>query len=136
MSGAGIVVSPAFHETMQRHVKAVAPTGSRAMCVPAPTDTDEDWIVLVDSLQDFGAAAMGDGWTGPAHPRDEEKYPDGFDTFRSGIINLIVTAQEDFYRRFDAATHVGRRLNLLSKDDRIALFQAVLYGNKYDGASK
>lgn len=35
----------------------------------------------------------------------------------------------DIYDRFIAATAVAKRLNLLDKADRIALFQAVLYAN-------
>lgn len=47
-----------------------------------------------------------------------------------GDVNLIVTQDNKFYDRFMAATSVAKRLNLLDKADRIALFQAVLYGNR------
>jgi hypothetical protein len=50
------------------------------------------------------------------HPRDD--------------VNLIATSDGDFFRRFLAATQVCIRLNLMNKEDRIALFQAVLYGNR------
>lgn len=43
--------------------------------------------------------------------------------------NLIITSSQVFHQRFLAASSVAKRLNLLEKSDRIALFQAVLYGN-------
>lgn len=55
----------------------------------------------------------------------------GFMSFRRGKINAIVTSSPHFAKQHRAATHVCRRLNLMHKPDRIAVFQAVLYGNKW-----
>lgn len=49
---------------------------------------------------------------------------------RRGNINVIVTPEMEFFDRFMAATELARRFNLMEKVDRIALFQAVLYGVK------
>jgi hypothetical protein len=46
--------------------------------------------------------------------------------------NLIVTDDLEWHRRFVAATSIAKRLNLMAKADRIALFQAVLYGMPSD----
>ncbi len=131
----------------------LAEVGSRVTCNPAPTDTDQDILVLVPShtftelqgLRDeqFNAelyrlislvdGAKADAMTARSRASDvgntktAETSP--FVSFRDGELNYIVTKSAEFYRRFWAATTVAKRLNLLDKADRVALFQAVLYGN-------
>lgn len=124
-------------DAMWALVKQSAATGSRVICRPAPMDTDDDWIVLVENVEQFHAIAMQqEGWKGPKAVKNADKYPDGWESFHGpNALNVLVTASEDFFRRFDAATHVARRLNLLEKPDRIALFQAVLYANKWEDAA-
>lgn len=105
--------------------------GSRVSCDPPPSDTDCDLLLLVDDYDGFVDQAVDDGWE-----RAGSKIDDATDSTRSpfvslvaGEFNLIVTEDKDFYRRFVAATRVATRLNLMDKGDRVALFQAVLYGN-------
>ncbi len=52
---------------------------------------------------------------------------ENFTSLRKGDINLIVTEREQFYKHFKVASALCKRLNLLAKGDRIAVFQAVLY---------
>lgn len=52
-----------------------------------------------------------------------------FTTYRCGEVNLIVTDAEWFFANWCGATDIAKRLNLLDKAGRIALFQGVLYGN-------
>ena len=98
--------------------------GSRVTCNPPPMDTDEDHLVLVDdalkavaTLTDFGFEF------------DREKYsgmgPLGFVSLRFGELNYIVTEDKDFFTTFLSATALAKRFNLLKKEDRIALFDAV-----------
>ena len=103
------------------------PTGSRIICDPAPTTTDEDWLALVrevpvEQLQEAGFTQEGspEFYTG--------NDAGGFRSWRRGEINLITTQSEEFFRLFMTATYLARRFNLLRKPDRIALFQAILYG--------
>ena len=103
------------------------PVGSRVTCDPAPTDTDEDWLVLVrdvpvEKLQEAGFSQEGspEFYTG--------NDAGGFRSWRKGEINLITTQSYEFFRLFLTATYLAQRFNLLRKQDRIALFQAVLYG--------
>lgn len=109
--------------------------GSRETCNPAPTNTDQDILVLVraNQYQDFasGLFLLGFELDG-SHISNETSisHDSGFQSFKKGDVNLIVTGSQVFYMRFMAATSVARRFNLLEKDDRIALFQAVLYGNE------
>ena len=106
--------------------------GSRVTCIPPPTDTDDDRLLLVNNYGDAEAALIADEWHlgGSAIPADENYTApeEFFASFTKSDINLIVTPSEEFARRFVAATSVAQRLNLINKDDRIALFQAVLYG--------
>jgi hypothetical protein len=108
--------------------------GSTVTCNPAPSETDIDYLVeLPDDdkkVSDFvdKMILLGFTWEGAGH------YQDAASTFMSwrsedGKVNLIVTRSSDFANRHRAATSVCKRLNLLDKEDRIALFQAVLYGN-------
>lgn len=122
-----------FPDGLVNEVRAV---GSRVTCWPIPMDTDIDYLVLVMD----GMANPLYTWLdqqgfvlGGSVPSPDDEQPDAtekFASFTKGDINLIITASPVFFRRFMAATSVARRLNLLDKADRIALFQAVLYGNR------
>lgn len=111
--------------------------GSRVTCNPAPTDTDQDVLVLttlelyLDKLWphlekdqfEAGGSDVGDR-------ADYLATADmSFQSFTLGDLNLIITFDQRFYDRFMAATDVAKALNLLNKSDRVMLFQAVLYGN-------
>lgn len=109
--------------------------GSRETCVPAPTDTDQDWLALVH-LMDFQPLAdhlLATGWQvgGSLIDPQQSTLPDAevFSSFKREDQNLLVTVSEEFHKRFLAASSFAARMNLLHKPDRIALFQAVLYAN-------
>jgi hypothetical protein len=111
------------------------PVGSRITCDPPPTETDEDWIVLSEDNKGKFTKVLLDEYgfeKGGSDLVDEEDWDEdySFVSLKLGRVNLIITSSPDFYRRFLAASSVAKRLNLLRKDDRIALFQAVLYGNQ------
>lgn len=127
----GLLPMPFMHPYIQQ----ITAVGSRVTCDPAPTDTDCDWLVLVGDYNLGGLCQdlMSGGWElgGSDLPDDVNVLPDDskFLSYTKGDDNLIITTSLNFHRRFLAATAVSKRLNLLNKDDRIALFQAVLYGN-------
>src|SRR5882672_6789358 len=106
--------------------------GSRAICDPVPTSSDEDYLIyhkptlsIDDVLKKHGLDI--------AAPTDYGNLSKGdFRSFRSGNINLIITTKTTFETKFLLAVHVCRSLNLLSKSDRILVHQAILYGNKYE----
>lgn len=109
--------------------------GSRVTCNPAPTGTDQDWLVLVDS-DNYGKLAeflLNQNWIvgGSMIPEDVNWLPPAqrFNSFTLGEDNLIITHSHEFFKRFLSASAVAKSLNLLKKEDRIALFQAVIYGN-------
>lgn len=117
------------------------PVGSRVTCWPAPTDTDEDWLLLVspdnaDELTTLVSETFGHDGSDMTDVELNTPEDHRFNSYSDGQVNLIITTSEVFHRRFLAATSVARRLNLLRKEDRIALFQAVLYGNRCDQPSQ
>ncbi len=111
-------------------VKSSTPTGSRVICKPPVTDTDEDWLLHVEDAKSFEKVAEALGWSTPSETDEEYGLMPKFLSYRRGELNLIVTDDREFYAAFDAATYAASCLNLLSKAERIMLFQAVLYGAK------
>jgi hypothetical protein len=117
-------------------IRAIArrfePVGSRVTCNPAPTDTDEDFLVLIDveRFSEFYQLLMVEGYElGGSVPLNEKHLDkdDCFSSFTLGDTNLIVTASEVFFDRFMLATAEAKEKNLLEKSERIALFQSILY---------
>lgn len=121
-------------EEIRGHALLLNLVGSRETCNPPPQDTDQDVLVLVSPgsgmvigrLFEHGFQVDGSRIEDPADHLNSEGT---FQSFSKGDLNFIVTCDPTFYARFMAATSVAKRLNLLDKADRIALFQAVLYGN-------
>lgn len=117
----------------------VEPCGSRVTCNPPPTDTDQDYLVEVPA-HDRGHVALvvsdltqaGFHLEGNGHYQDQAA--EGFMSWRRGDVNLIVTANPLFASRHRVATKLCTRLNLQIKNNRIAVFQAVLYGKEWEAA--
>ena len=110
------------------HFKQYAPTGSRIICTPAPTGTDEDWIAL-DSSGSGAEWLQQNGYTEDGNPEFYTGNDNGsFRSFRLGDLNVITTPSKEFFDLFVSATSLAKRLNLTEKADRIALFQIALYG--------
>lgn len=115
--------------------------GSQVTCNPSPplSESDLDIIVLVKSgrYTDAVNALLADGFEGGgsiiADEHNRVPVNDRFESFKKSPVNIILTESETFYQRFLAGTSVAKRLNLLDKADRVALFQAVLYGETCDG---
>lgn len=111
--------------------------GSRVTCQPPPTDTDIDVLVLVPRgpvhriMQVDGWKKDGRKFEAVNYVPKSDGYPNYFISYRKGDVNIIVTRHERFYNLFSLATDLAQRLNILKKTDRIALFQAVLYGSEY-----
>lgn len=107
--------------------RLVYPCGSRVTCDPPPENTDEDWLVLFHDCESMSDAV--DRLERERHFTSETHNYSGvqFYSMRLGSLNLLLTADEDFYRRHRRATALCTRLNLMDKADRVALFQTVLY---------
>ena len=110
---------------------AWTPTGSRVICDPAPVGTDADFLCM--SPRDRSEQLEALGFVSAGLPSFYTGNDNGqFRSWRRGEVNLITTPDLEFYERFRTATALARRFNLLDKGDRIALFQAVLYGVRVD----
>lgn len=98
------------------------PTGSRYICNPPVTDTDNDTVFLANGYHDWQTILRNDGWQDCG-----QEYETGgdFHAFRKGVENYIVTEDLKFYSSYVIATEAAKALNLLKKEDRIKLFQAV-----------
>lgn len=109
--------------------------GSRCTCDPPPMGTDQDWLAQAPArashLSLLRACLEATGWTSARDHQSAmqrgERYPDEFESWRRDEDNLILALHSGFYDSFMVASYLARRLNLLRKEDRIALFQAVLY---------
>jgi hypothetical protein len=110
---------------------SVTPVGSRVTCNPPPSDTDQDYLVLVSPEKWGDLEEMLSDWDhdGSDVSSDVQDAALSFQYYSLGDMNIIATKCTEFHRRFLAASSVAKRLNLLNKADRVALFQAVLYGN-------
>lgn len=114
-------------------VTDIAEVGSRITRNPPSESSDFDFLVLVKSIDDFIEAVGEEGFDvegGMAYSSSGEKPV--FISFRyldeqKNEINLIVTEEVDFYKKFLLATHVAKRLNLMERHERVTLFQAILY---------
>jgi len=108
--------------------------GSRVTCKPPPTDTDLDVLVLTDHslLEPIYTILTAKGWelggSLPTSVRSEIHNDERFDSYTRGEVNIIITASEVFYDKFLLATNVSKFINLMDKDHRVALFQAIIYG--------
>jgi hypothetical protein len=140
-------ISPQVDD-IRMHATRCEPVGSRVTCNPPPVDTDCDYLVLAGDLL-WCRLLTGHEWreqemfspektvwvsAGSDVNDSENTTPENqrFRSYRNGDDNIIVTKSVEFYDRFLAATSVAKRLNLMRKSDRVALFQAVLYGNRCD----
>jgi hypothetical protein len=119
----------------------IVKVGSRVTCNPPPTDTDEDYLVYVDDLNESVRALLGIGFEYSSTPEQTEKYmsmgsPGCFTSLWFGDLNYIVTSDALFFERFLTATHVCKKLNLMNKEDRILVFSAIRgesYSHEVDG---
>lgn len=106
------------------------PTGSRVICNPPPLDTDEDWLVLVP--RDISAEMQDAGFSQDGSPEFYTGNDNGgFRSWRRGDLNIVTTESEEFYQLFETATMLAKRFNLQDKNDRVALFQAILYNVRW-----
>lgn len=110
----------------------VVAVGSRVTCSPPPTDTDEDYLVLtkdkeaaVKSLQSMGFEYSTDPERIAEYNRMGETSGYAFVSLFFGNINYIVTDSVFFFERFLTATHVCKTLNLLKKEDRVMVHEAI-----------
>ena len=106
-------------------------TGSAYVCDPPVTNTDEDYIILVNSVGDSCEYLLRLGFL---HCSKYPNLAEKFVALRKGTINFIITSDEVYYIRYVAATELAKKLNLTNKSDRINLFHVIIDGRElYSG---
>lgn len=115
----------------------IVPVGSRVTCSPPPTDTDEDFLLLVENMNDAVSKLIDIGFS--AHMTDEQfkEYQalscvsrGRFTSLRLGDVNYIITESAFFFDRFMTATHICKTMNVMDKQHRILIFHGV-FGDSY-----
>lgn len=116
--------------------RTAIPVGSRVTCNPPPTDTDADYLIYVPAsvAQAYLAELTAQDWVSDldtaliaryGQMRNSDNLPVHFTAMRKGEENLIITWSKPFHQSFLAATAVAKRLNLMERDDRVALFDTL-----------
>lgn len=102
-------------------------TGSSYICEGRVTPKDYDFIVLSSSLWRNQKQLIDLGFV--TSTKEYEAISNDFYSYRRGDVNLILTGKAKFFADFNKATKIAKRLKLDNKEDRISLFQAILYNN-------
>jgi hypothetical protein len=101
------------------------PVGSRTIDGAAQHDSDYDFLFLSkDRIPDVFDKLGYDLLSGGAHYDPSEGR---FNSWRLGFVNFIATDEIEFVKRFLVANEAAKRMSLKSRNDRVTLFQAVLY---------
>lgn len=105
--------------------------GSRVMCRPAPTDTDDDYVLLLHGDLDMinlGFKLADDGWRLGGSGAIHNHGVNVFQSWKKGELNVIITHNLEWFSKMRTATKVCAVLNEMDKARRIMIFQAVVYG--------
>ena len=126
-----------INEIIGLPIRGILPSGSRVICSPPPTDTDEDWLIRV-AQSDIEAVCesllrQGFEFGGSLVGQDQKMSLDlDFWSFRLGTLNLIITTNINFFSKFELATKICTKMNVLSKRDRVMIFEALIHGTYVD----
>ena len=113
-------------------VENIFACGSRIVCNPPALNTGEDWMLLIKKhheyivylkLKELNFSICS------FHFAENENNKFCYFSYKRGLLNILVTYDIHFYLKFFLATKLAKRKNLLDKNDRIKLFQVVLYDN-------
>jgi hypothetical protein len=115
----------------------IVPVGSRITCSPPPTDTDEDFLLLVEDMDEAVKKLKEIGFDSGMTIQQEHEYAalqktsgGRFKSLRFGSVNYIVTQSAFFFDRFLTATHICKTMNVMDKKQRILIFSGV-FGDSY-----
>ena len=100
------------------------PTGSNYICNPPVEDTDIDTMYYVKNLTETDEQLIKEGWTDCG--KEGYKRQGIWKAYRKGKYNAIITNSFDFYLKFEAATELAKKRNLLDKEERIELFNIIV----------
>lgn len=100
-------------------------TGSSVICNPPVLNTDFDYVILVPrNSYELDQFIEDQGFKTNYADYDLED----FRSWKQGQINYIITDNIGWYAKMRTATKLAKKLNLLDKQQRIDLFDYVMYG--------
>ena len=115
----------------------IVPVGSRVTCSPPPMDTDEDFLLLVENMNDAALKLIEIGFSSHMTNEQFEDYKaltgatgGKFTSLRLGDVNYIITESAFFFDRFLTATHICKTMNVMDKQHRILIVHGV-FGDSY-----
>jgi len=115
---------------------AAWPTGSRYICDPPVTTTDVDFVLFVDDIQAAYKQLRETSWKIGGEDNKTYGEPEVNSWFSAkkkineALVNYIVVSDQDQFSKWVTATELAKKLNLLKREDRIALFEVVVKGEK------
>lgn len=115
---------------------AAWPTGSRYICNPPVTNTDDDYVLFVEDIKAAYLELLDTNWTiGGANNasyavEDVGEWFSAKKHINGEVVNYIVVGNQETFSKWVTATELCKKLNLLKKEDRIALFEVVVKGEK------
>ena len=86
-------------------------TGSNYICNPPVTDTDIDQMFLVHSLDETDYELTELGWKKCGI---NEYAVDNWAAYRKDNLNALITTSKNHYDKFEAATELAKKRNLLN----------------------
>lgn len=110
--------------------------GSRVTCNPPPTDSDEDYALLMSSNEARQSemvlvfSRLGFELEGKDYGRDDEEFQSWrLEDYDKKInVNLICMWDVVLFEKFIAATRLCKVLNVMERGKRVLLFRTVMHG--------
>lgn len=102
-------------------------TGSGYISEPFQDINDLDYVVLVDKdrVHDLGVWLTDNFWV-LGGSTSEKEFSSHFTSYKMHKYNLIVTTNTQFFLKFVAATLLAKEMEVTTKKERVAVFEAVL----------
>lgn len=114
-------------------IEAYHKPGSNYICDPPVTNTDIDYIVLVDDILIAHKFITKNGFRCDVEKKyilDEDRQFLSYKRYveidgEKKIINFITTELPFYYKSFVFATELAKKLNIRDKTDRVDLFRII-----------
>lgn len=119
-------------ETEMNGLGMVELCGSRVTCNPIPEGAD--WDYLIFCYTEAGVRHMvnylgSEGYQWESSEHYQQVAGNGFMSWRKGDTNILLTSNQIWLDLHHQATELCRLENILDKEERIRLFQKVLYNS-------
>jgi len=100
-------------------------TGSSVICNPPVTNTDIDFMFYTRDMAKFEAHLLKQGWK---ECGEYDVNTESWKAYRKDNLNYLLTDDNCYYEKFETATKLATKLNLLDKQQRITLFNFITEG--------